>query len=214
MELASEMVIKASLLGLTVVEIPTVLFPDIRDRPPHLRPFRDGWRHLRFLLLFTPTWLFLIPGSLSFLSGWILLVAMLVFDPKTFGIFTMFFAQGLILLGAQVIFLGFTARGFSQLKRLLIQEDPIDRLLKTFTIEKGIALGLIFTAVGLGMCVWVAWELLEFISQPSNLGIFNMQLTKIGTVGTTLTILGFQLIFSSFYSGFFDVEVAEERDEN
>lgn len=214
MELASEMVIKASLLGLKIVEIPTVLFPDIRDRPPHLRPLRDGWRHLRFLLLFAPTWLFLIPGSMAFLSGWLLLVAMLAFDPKTFGIFTMFFAQGLILLGAQVIFLGITARGFSQLKRLLIKEDPIDRLLKNFTIEKGIALGLIFTAFGLGICVWVAWELLEFISQPGNLGIFNMQLTKIGTVGTTLAILGVQLIFSSFYSGFFDVEFAEEEDGN
>ena len=214
MELASEMVIKASLLGLKIVEIPTVLFPDIRDRPPHLRPLRDGWRHLRFLLLFAPTWLFLIPGSMAFLSGWVLLVAMLAFDPKTFGIFTMFFAQGLILLGAQVIFLGITARGFSQLKRLLIKEDPIDRLLKNFTIEKGIALGLIFTAFGLGICVWVAWELLEFISQPGNLGIFNMQLTKIGTVGTTLAILGVQLIFSSFYSGFFDVEFAEEEDGN
>ena len=68
MEFASEMIIKASLSGLNIVEIPTSLFPDNRDRPPHLRPFRDGWRHLRFLLLFTPTWLFLIPGFTSFFA--------------------------------------------------------------------------------------------------------------------------------------------------
>ena len=212
MEFASEMVIKASLIGLKVVELPTSLFPDNRDRPPHLRPFRDGWRHLRFLLLFTPTWLFLIPGAIAFLSGWSLLVAMLTFDPRTFGIFTMFFAQGLILLGGQVIFLGVTARGFSHFKRLLVRDDPIDRFLRNFTIEKGIAVGLIFAALGLGICGWVAWGLLDFISQPGNLGIFNMRLTKIGTVGTTLVILGVQLIFSSFYSGFFDVEFTEEQE--
>lgn len=211
MEFASEMVIKASMLGLKIIEIPTSLFPDNRDRPPHLRPFRDGWRHLRFIFLFTPTWLFVIPGIMSFFAGWILLVAMLLFDPKSFGIFTMFFAQGLILLGAQVIFLGITARGFSQLKRLSIRDDPIDRFLRSFTIEKGVALGIILAGMGLGICAWVGWELLEFISKPGNLGVFNMGLTKIGTVGTTLAILGFQLIFSSFYSGLFNVEVAEDE---
>jgi len=211
MEFASEMVIKASLLNLKIVEVPISLFPDNRDRPPHLRPFRDGWRHLRFMFLFTPTWLFIIPGVTSFLVGWILLVAMLLFNPKTFGIFTMFFAQGLILLGAQVIFLGIMARGFSQLKRLSIWDDPIDRFLKNFTIEKGVVLGTILVGIGLGICAWVGWELLDFISQLGNLGVFSMRLTKIGTVGTTFTILGFQLIFSSFYSGLFDVEVAEDE---
>jgi glycosyltransferase involved in cell wall biosynthesis len=211
MELASEMIIKASLLGLKIVEVPTSLFPDKRDRPPHLRPFRDGWRHLRFLLLFTPTWLFLIPGSLSLLLGGLLLVVMLLLNPVTFGIYTMFFAQGLIILGAQAVFLGITARGFSQLKRLSLKSHPIDRFLENFTIEKGIALGIILAVTGLGMCAWVGLELLEFISNPANLGIFNMRLTKIGTVGTTLTILGLQLIFSSFYSGLFNVEVAEEE---
>ena len=210
MELASEMVIKASLLGLKIVEIPTSLFPDNRDRPPHLRPLRDGWRHLRFLLLFTPTWLFLIPGLLALLIGGILMVVMLIFNPITFGIYTMFFAQGLIILGSQVIFLGMSARGFSQLKRLSIRSHLTERFLENFSIETGIAIGIIFAGIGLGICVWVGWELFEFISNPANLGVFNMRLTKIGTVGTTLIILGFQLIFSSFYSGLFDVEVAEE----
>jgi len=214
MEFASEMVIKVSLLGLKIEEVPTSLFPDDRDRPPHLRPLRDGWRHLRFLLLFTPTWLFLIPGTISFLAGWLLLAAMLLFDPKTFGIFTMFFAQGLILLGSQVLFLGVTARRFSQLKSLSINDDYVDRFLKNFTVEKGIALGVILAGIGLGICAWVGWELLEFISQPGNLGIFNMRLTKIGAVGITFTILGFQLIFSSFYSGFFDIEFAEDEVAN
>jgi glycosyltransferase involved in cell wall biosynthesis len=209
MELASEMIIKACLLGLTFVEVPTSLLPDNRDRPPHLRPLRDGWRHLRFLLLFAPTWLFLIPGSLSCAIGGILLVLMLLSNPITFGIFTMFFAQGLIILGAQLLFLGITARGFSQLKRFAIESHPRDRFFESFSMEAGIAFGILLAGIGLGICAWVGWELLSFISEPGNRGVFNMGLTKIGTVGTTFAILGFQLIFASFYSGLFSVEVTE-----
>ncbi len=210
MELASEMVIKASLLGLKIVEIPTSLFPDTRDRPPHLRPFRDGWRHLRFLLLFTPTWLFFVPGVVLFSSGCIILMTMLLFDFKNFGFFTMLFGQGLILLGAQVIFLGIAARGFSQLKSFLIRNDPVDRLIRGFTIEKGIAIGTIFSVSGLAICVGVGYKLLVFMSNPENVGVFNFPMTKIGIVGTTLVILGFQMIFSSFYSGLFNVQVIGE----
>ena len=117
----------------------------------------------------------------------------------------------IILLGSQVLFLGVTARRFSQLKRLSINDDYANRFLKNFNVEKGIALGVILAGIGLGICAWIGWELLEFISQPSNLGIFNMRLTKIGAVGITFTILGFQLIFSSFYSGFFYIEFAEDE---
>ena len=211
MELASEMIIKASLLSLKIVEVPTSLFPDKRDRPPHLRPFRDGWRHLRFLLLFTPTWLFLIPGSVSFFAGFIILMTMLLFSFENFGFFTMLFGQGLILLGAQVIFLGITARGFSQLKAFLTRDDPIDRFLRSFTIEKGIVLGAILAGGGLAICAWVGYEILDFMSRPENAGVFNFPITKIGIAGTTIAILGFQMIFSSFYSGLFNVEVAEEE---
>ena len=210
MELASEKVIKASLLGLKIVEIPTSLFPDNRDRPPHLRPFRDGWRHLRFLLLFTPTWLFLIPGFASFFSGCIILMIMLLFDLKNFGFFTMLFGQGLILLGARVIFLGIAARGFSQLKSFLILNDPVDRFLRSFSIEKGIAIGILFSVAGLAMCVWVGYQLIVFMSNPENIGVFNFPITKMGIVGTTLAILGFQMMFSSFYAGLFNVKVIGE----
>ena len=214
MELASEMIIKAALLNLNIVEIPTSLSPDNRDRPPHLRPFRDGWRHLRFLLLFTPTWLFFIPGALTFSIGGMLLLVMLLANPITFGIYTMFFAQGLIILGAQLMFLGITARGFSQLKRLSLRDHPLDRFFENFTMETGIVLGALLAALGLGISAWVGWELLEFISTPGNLGTFNMHLTKWGIVGTTCAILGVQLIFSSFYSGLFTVEVTGETSEN
>ena len=210
MELASEMVIKASLLGLKIVEIPTPLFPDTRDRPPHLRPFRDGWRHLRFLLLFTPTWLFFIPGFSFLLFGCIILMTMLLFEIKSLGFFTMLFGQGLILLGAQIIFLGIAARGFSQLKLFLIKNDPLDRIIRSFTVERGIALGTIFSIGGIAICARVGYQLIVFMSTPENVGVFNSSLTKLGMVGATFAVLGFQIIFSSFYAGLYNVQVIGE----
>ena len=210
MEFASEMIIKACLLGLKIVEVPTSLFPDKRDRPPHLRPFRDGWRHLRFIFLFAPTWLFLIPGAISLLAGSAIMTCILFLNLKNFGFFTMFFAQGLIFLGAQVIFLGISARGFAQFKAFLIKNDPVDRFLRSFTLEKGIALGILLSITGLGICGWVGYKILEFMAKTENAGIFNASLTKIGMVGSTIAVLGFQMIFSSFYSGLFNVEVADD----
>jgi glycosyltransferase involved in cell wall biosynthesis len=211
MEFASEMVIKAALARLKIVEVSTSLFPDNRDRPPHLRPLRDGWRHLRFIFLFAPTWLFLIPGAIALLAGSIIMLCILLLNLRHFGFFTMFFAQGLIFLGAQVLFLGITARGFSQFKSFLVRTDPVDQLLRSFTIEKGIALGILFCIAGLGTCSWVGYKILELMANPENVGIVNVPLTKIGMLGSTFAILGFQIIFSSFYSGLFNVEVAEEE---
>jgi len=211
MELASEMIIKACLLGLTIVEVSTSLFPDNRDRPPHLRPLRDGWRHLRFIFLFTPTWLFLIPGFSLFFGGSIILSIMLLFNLKYFGFVTMLFGQGLIFLGSQVIFLGISARGYSRLKAFFIRDGAIEQFSRYFTIEKGIALGTMLVAGGLTTCAWVGYKLLEFVSRPENIGVFNFHLTKIGIVGTTVAILGIQMIFCSFYSGLFNVEVFEQE---
>ena len=90
------------------------------------------------------------------------------------------------------------------------EPEEVFAFIEQFTVETGIVIGAIVAGIGLGICAWVEWELLEFISNPINLGVFNMSLTKIGTVGTTLAILGFQLIFSSFYSGLFSIEVTEE----
>ena len=210
MEFASEMVIKAALTGLKTVEVTTSLFPDNRDRAPHLRPFRDGWRHLRFICLFAPTWLFLIPGMISLLTGSVIMTCILLLNLKNFGFFTMFFAQGLIYLGAQVIFLGISARGFAHFKAFLIRNDPVDRFMRSFTLEKGIALGTILSITGVGTCGWVGYKILEFMAKPENAGIFNANLTKIGIVGSTIAILGLQMIFSSFYSGLFNVEVADD----
>ncbi len=208
MEFASEMVIKAFMLRLKTIEVPTSLFPDKRGRAPHLRPFRDGWRHLRFICLFAPTWLFLIPGAISLLTGSAIMTCLLLLNFKSFGFFTMFFAQGLIFLGAQILFLGITARGFAQFKAFMVRNDPVDRFMRSFTLEKGIVLGIILSLAGLGMCTWVGYQIFAFIAQPHNAGVLNVPLTKAGMVGSTVTMLGLQMVFSSFYSGLFNVEVA------
>ncbi|MBW1789586.1 MAG: hypothetical protein JRK53_23730 [Deltaproteobacteria bacterium] len=210
MEFASEMIIKAALLNANIVEVPTSLFPDRRDRPPHLRPFRDGWRHLRFMLLFAPTWFFLIPGTISFLVGSALLTLLVFTNPQIFGLFSIFYAQGMILLGAHAVFLGMTARRFSRINRLAPLVKPIDRFLRRLTIEHGLAVGGILALAGAVGCAWVGVRLLEYVSQPSNLGLFNMRLTKIGVAFTTLIILGLQLIFSSFYAGLFSIELSRD----
>lgn len=138
------------------------------------------------------------------------MTCILLFSLKNFGFFTMFFAQGLIFLGAQVIFLGISARGFAQFKSFLVRNDPVDRFIRSFTLEKGIALGIFLGITGLGICGWVGYRILEFMANPENAGIFNPGLTKVGMVGSTIAVLGLQMVFSSFYSGLFNVEVAED----
>src|SRR5207302_8707883 len=113
MEFASEMVIKASLKGMRIIEVPVVLHPDGRSRPPRLRTWRDGWRHLRFMLLFSPRWLFLYPGLLLMMVGsvlelWLLPSAKTV-GGITFDVHTMLYGAAFVLLGFQsVAFATFT----------------------------------------------------------------------------------------------------------
>jgi TM2 domain-containing membrane protein YozV len=138
------------------------------------------------------------------------MTCILLLSLKNFGFFTMFFAQGFSFLGAQVIFLGISGRGFAQFRSFLVRNDPVDRFMRSFTLEKGIALGVFLSIAGLGICGWVGYRILEFMANPANAGIFNAGLTKIGVVGSTLAVLGLQMVFSSFYSGLFNVEVAED----
>src|SRR2546430_7331115 len=118
MEFASEFLIKAAKLGARVTEIPVTLSPDRRGRPPHLRSFRDGWRHLRFMLLYAPNWLFLLPGG-ALLAAGLFLVFWLLPGPRQISarvvldIHTMIFGVVFPLLGGQILFIGAFAEGFS-----------------------------------------------------------------------------------------------------
>lgn len=162
MEFASEMIVKSSLHGLRIAEVPTTLAKDGRDRPPHLRTWRDGWRHLRFLLLFAPRWLFLYPGSgLAALSALQLVVAML--HPQGLGrwpvgIHTQLFAAAGIVLGYQTMLFAIAsilARSFTGLVIVNQRERWVLRLCGSPWLWLG---GLLLSVSGLVLCVSLAWQ--------------------------------------------------------
>jgi len=146
MEFASEMVVKAALAGWPIAEVPTTLSPDGRGRPSHLRSWRDGWRHLRLLLLFSPRWLFLYPG-LTFLLAGVFLTGALYFAPLRIAgagldVHTMLYASAAALLGLQLCVFALFARLSAQNASLLPRNAALERLLETVTLERGLALGL------------------------------------------------------------------------
>jgi hypothetical protein len=157
MEFASELVVKAALAGWRIAEVPTTLDPDGRGRPPHLRSWRDGWRHLRFLLLFSPRWLFLYPG-LALLALGTALTATLYFTPlhflgAGFDIHSMLYASAAALLGMQLCLFALFARTAAQVVGLLPRHPALERLLRLLSLERGLLLGLALAAAGF---VWSA----------------------------------------------------------
>ncbi len=148
MEFASEMVVKATLGGLRIAEVPTTLSPDGRSRAPHLRSFRDGWRHLRFLLLFSPRWLFLYPGItlllLGFLLGGILLRGPVDLLPHiTFDIHTFLLAAMFIILGQQAVTFAVMGRRFASRYGFIPKSARFDLFLEGLTLERVILFALI-----------------------------------------------------------------------
>ncbi|RMH36883.1 MAG: glycosyltransferase family 2 protein [Nitrospirae bacterium] len=198
MEFASEMVIKATLQGLNITEIPITLHKDGRHRRSHLRTWRDGWRHLRFMLLYSPRWLFLVPGMILFIMGmgvgiWLL------FGPRTirgvtFDTNTLLVAAMTMLIGFNLITFAIFSKAYGIATRLL-PEDPLFRdILNRCSLEKGIICGLTTLALGAGLLllgIW-QWSLQGFgpLSYPDSL--------RLVIPGTTILTLGVEIVFSSF----------------
>ena len=162
MEFASELVVKASLAGWRIAEVPTTLSPDGRGRPSHLRSWRDGWRHLRFLLLFSPRWLFLYPG-LALLATGTILTAALYFAPLRIAgagldVHTMLYASAAALLGMQLCLFSLFARVSAQNAGFLPRHAALDRLLGIFTLERGLALGLCAAFLGFLWSAATFWQ--------------------------------------------------------
>ena len=154
MEFASEMIVKAALLGLNVAEVPATLSPDGRSRPPHLRPWRDGWRHLRFLLMYSPRWLFLYPGLAMIMiglagCGW-LLPRPGVIGNIGFDIHTLLYAFVAIELGAQFVAFAIFTKVFAISVGLLPEDPRLNRVLRHVTLESGLIVGALLTVAGLG----------------------------------------------------------------
>jgi len=196
MEFASEFVIKAARLGVSITEIPITLWPDKRGRPPHLRSFRDGWRHLRFMLMYAPNWLFLAPGGLLMAVG-LALVAWLLPGERTIGSVsfddnTMFFGMLFTLLGAQVIFIGLFAKVFSHTEEFDKSNIGLSRWLKKVQLETGLVVGLILTLAGLAgnVALFLEWR-------GGGYGAFYEIRPMI--FYSMLLFLGVQIVFSSFF---------------
>ncbi len=153
MEFASEMVVKSSLRGLRITEVPTILSPDGRTRPPHLRTWRDGWRHLRFLLMFSPNWLFLYPGifisTLSTVFGTMLLLNPLKLGNITFDIHTSIILSFMLIVGIQLIYFHFFVKIYSVITKLTPETDRFKKMFRYFNLERGLVIGLLSFLCGL-----------------------------------------------------------------
>lgn len=199
MEFASEMVVKATILGLRVSEVPTTLSPDGRSRPPHLRSWRDGWRHLRFLMLFSPRWLFLYPGALLMFAGlaagaWIL-PGMRTVGGVAFDVHTLTYAAAAVLIGFQSIAFAVFSKVFAINEGLLPEDSRFTKLFRTITLEVGLLVGAAFIAAGLGGSLWALsdWGSASFGElQPT-------QMLRIIIPATLALALGCQVVLTSFF---------------
>jgi glycosyltransferase involved in cell wall biosynthesis len=199
MEFASEMIVKAVLGSLKITEVPTILSPDGRSRAPHLRRWRDGWRHLRFLLLSNTRWLFLYPG-IALVSIGSLLMGILILTPIKIGnhffdIHTLLFASAFFLIGLQSLYFSLFCN-ITALNNMNLQPSKrFEGFLQAFTLERGICLGLIFIILGgLGSATsLIVW----FNTQFGSLSPTKMMRLLIPSV--TFLISGVQIIFSSFF---------------
>jgi glycosyltransferase involved in cell wall biosynthesis len=198
MEFASEMVVKAALAGWRIAEVPTTLHPDGRGRPPHLRSWRDGWRHLRFLLLFSPRWLFLYPGLALLALGSALTLA-LYFAPLRVGaagldIHSMLYASAGAMLGMQLCLFSLFARVSAQNAGLLPRQPVLERLLRVLTLERGLLAGIAWMLAGLLWSAAVFWQWRE-----AGFGALDPRVVMRDTIpAATLMVSGMELMLASF----------------
>ena len=199
MEFASEMIVKATLLGLKVAEVPTTLSPDGRTRPPHLQPWRDGWRHLRFLLMYSPRWLFLYPGLAMILAGaagcaWLLPKSERIGDVG-FDIHTLLYAFVAIVLGFQFIAFATFTKVFAISEGLLPKDPRINRAFRYFTLEVGLIAGVLLTLAGLGGSVLAVSEW-----GKANFGALDpSRMLRLVLPSVFSLMLGVEIICSSFF---------------
>jgi glycosyltransferase involved in cell wall biosynthesis len=199
MEFASEMVVKATLRRLRIAEVPTTLSPDGRSRPPHLRTWRDGWRYLRFLLLYSPRWLFLYPGLalilMGLLTGLLILPGPLTFGSVHFDVHTMLYAAMAVVIGFQAVIFALFTKVFAVSEGLLPEDARLNRLLRWVKLEVGLMTGALLLLFGLGASVYALsdWGMHSF----GPLDPFKVMRGIIPAV--TALVLGCQIILSSFF---------------
>jgi hypothetical protein len=211
MEFASEMVIKATLKSLRIAEVPITLHPDGRSRPPHLRPWRDGWRHLRFMLIYTPRWLFLVPG-LALAALGVGLGGLLAFGPISLGgvefsAGTLAVASMSVIVGGQLIAFAFFTKVFAIGEGLLPQDPKFARVFRYFSLEKGLGVGLVIFLLGLGLLLHALW-----VWQQARYGVlpYGENMRRL-IPAVTLIVVGIQIVFSSFFMSVLGLRTASRH---
>ena len=199
MEFASEMVIKATMMEMKIVEVPTKLYPSGRRRQPHLRPYRDGWRHLRFMLLFSPKWLFFYPG-LVFMTLGVMLGAMLLVKPIDIGggvrlsIDTLIYCMTMIEVGFQAVLFAVLSRAYAIQEGLIPKSNRLGFVERAFSLERGILLGVGILLIGVFLLIYAItiWHAAKFGALDAE------RIVRIVIVSSLSLSLGFEIILSSF----------------
>lgn len=205
MEYASEMVVKATMSDFKIAEVPTTLKKDGRSHPPHLNTWRDGWRHLKFLLMHSPNWLFRYPGMILSVIGFVLMVVLIIgplsVGNVTFDIQTLLYSSAMLLLGVNMMLFSSYTETYARTTGFIPMKEPRG-VMKFFTVEKGIVLGILLFIAGivcsiLAVTVWSDMSFGEL--NPTNI----MRLT---IPAFTAIVLGAELVFSSFFLGILKIE--------
>lgn len=199
MEFASEMVVKASVYKLRITEIPTVLSPDGRSRPPHLRTWRDGWRHLRFLLLYSPRWLFLYPGTALMIWGLIIVVWLLPGTQKigsiSFDVHTLLYGAIAIIIGFQAVTFAFFTKIFAISEKFLPEDAKLNKIFRYVTLETGLIVGVTLILIGivgsfLSLTIW---------SETAFGSLDPSKTLRLVIPSLTCLTVGLQMVLSSFF---------------
>jgi hypothetical protein len=199
MEFASEMVVKATMRGLRITEVPTTLSPDGRSRPPHLRSWRDGWRHLRFLLIFCPRWLFFYPGALLFALGAITMAVLLpgpaMLGFVTLDVHTLLYASGAVVMGFQAMQFWVFARLYGALTGLLPDPPGLTQTLSRFGLEAALVVAalLLLLGFGLGFFALAQWGAEDFGALSGG------KVMRLAIASVTAMLLALQLAFGAFF---------------
>ena len=203
MEFASEMIVKATLCKAKIAEVPVKLYPDGRTGKSHLNTWGDGWRHLRFLLLYSPRWLFLYPGLLLMFMGFGVTAWSLPNPRQTIDIHSIIFAVGALLIGFQAVFFAVFTKSFAVHEKLLRRSSRIERLLDKISLETMIKVGALLVLLGLGgggylVYIWRIGVFFEWgITVTMRIAIFSF----------TFMVFGFQIIFSAFFYSYLKLQV-------
>lgn len=209
MEFASEIVVKSCLSGLRIAEVPTTLKKDGRSRPPHLRSWRDGWRHLRFLLIYSPRWLFLYPGLAALVLGLVTTLVLLV-DRIRIGsvgldVGTMTYAAGLAVLGYQAVLFSVMVKLFAAREGLLPMSPRYRQLVERFSVERGLILGMLIFVAGIlvALLQLFRWGGVGFGAMDTAQNVRTAVPAVLGIV------LGFQTIMFSMFAGVLNIPTTD-----